>query len=82
MSTLLLAISSEWISAFSSAAVALAAVVTLFLNKRQFVIVSYDNDKAKGDTKVQNHDSGKEDGKRKKPWFSLLNLNIFRLPQK
>ena len=78
ISTLLLAISSEWISAFSSAAVALAAVVTLFVNKRQFVIVSYDNDKAKGDTKVQNHDSGKEDGKRKKPWFSLLNLNIFR----
>ena len=77
ISKLLFAISSEWISALSSAVVALAAVVALFINKRQFVIVSFDNAKARGDTKAQNVNRVKKDYKGKKPWFSFLNLNIF-----
>ena len=78
ISILLFAISSEWITALSSAVVALAAVVALFINKRQFVIVSFDNDKAKGNAGVQNAGRVKKDYKGKKPWFSFLNLNIFR----
>lgn len=75
---LLFAISTEWISALSSAVVALAAVVALFINKRQFVIVSFDNHKAKGNAGVQNAGRVKKDSNGKKPWFTLLNFKIFR----
>ena len=78
ISILLFAISSEWITALSSAVVALAAVVALFINKRQFVIVSFDNDKAKGNAGVQNAGRVKKAGKGKKPWLTLLNFSIFR----
>lgn len=74
-SIVLFAISSDWISALSSAVVALTALVALFVNKRHFVIVSVD------DGKTQKSKKGKRTNKsaqKQKPWFSLLNLNIFR----
>lgn len=45
MISALFAIPSDWISALSSAVVALTALVALFLNKRQFVVVSMNDDK-------------------------------------
>ena len=75
MISALFAIPSDWISALSSAVVALTALVALFVNKRLFVVVSVDEDNTQKGKKKQ---KTKKVAKKHRPWLSLLNLNIFR----